>query len=701
MSRILKILGLAVGAVVLLLVIGVIAVAVLFDPNDYKDEITAAVQDATGRQLTLDGDLELALFPTIRIAVGSATISNAPGFGDEPMARIGSAELRVAVWPLLAQRIEVSRARLAGLELNLARDRSGANNWQDLGSGGAPQAQAPADAGAAGAPANVDLRVGAIEIEDARIVWNDAATGSRWELTDFGLTAEGFGLGERFPLHMEFGLAGAEVAVEVAADMQATLTLASNEYRLDELAVTVDGSGAGWPGGPSRAVLNFDSLAANLAAETLELDGLTLEFLGLTMAGSLSGQRLMSDLALTGAVDIREFVPREVLERFAIAVQTADESVLTRASAKANLLYNSSQIGLRDMQLTLDDSTLTGRVALEGERLTYDLTVDDINVDRYLPPAQEPSDAPAEEGSLDEVDLPIEVMRTVDARGELKFGRTQFSGMTLTNVALPLTVANGAARLTPSAQLYGGSTRGDIRLAVEGDAATMTFAQTLDDVDLAALGQDLLGSQDITGTGDVTLNLVASGQNLGQMRRDLDGDVSFSVANGSIEGIDLWFELRRARARLGGDTLPERGDAARRTTFSSLSATGVVQDALLTNRDLNGRLDFMTIDGSGTVNLLDDAIAFDLVATMIDGPVLQSDPEMVQYAGKTLPLKVSGTVAAPSVLPDFAAIVREQISQQVDDEVDEVRQEAQQEVEQEVDEARERVRERLRGLLER
>ena len=40
------------------------------------------------------------------------------------------------------------------------------------------------------------------------------------------------------------------------------------------------------------------------------------------------------------------------------------------------------------MQFKLDDSTLTGRVALEGERITYDLTVDDINVDRYLPPAK-------------------------------------------------------------------------------------------------------------------------------------------------------------------------------------------------------------------------------------------------------------------------------------------------------------------------
>jgi AsmA protein len=688
MKRIFKVLGLAVGAMLLLFVVAAIAVSLLFDPNDYKDEITAAVQDATGRQLTLDGDLELAVFPTIRIAVGSATLSNAPGFGDEPMARIGSATLSLALLPLLAQRIEVSQARLEGLELNLARNRSGANNWQDLGGQDATAGAAPAAEGGE-APADLDLGVGAIEIENAHIVWNDAATGARWELTDFGMTAEDFGVGQRFPLHIEFALAGAEVAVVVDADMQATLALGDNAYRLDELAVTVDGSGAGWPGGPSQAKLHFDSLAANLADESLELNGLTLEFLGITMAGSLSGQRLFSNLALTGAVDIREFVPRELLERFEVDVQTADTDVLTRASAKANLLYNSSQIGLRDMQLTLDDSTMTGRLALEGERVTWDLSVDDINVDRYLPPSQE-SDAPAEEGSLDEVDLPLDVMKTVDARGELKFGKAKFSGLTLTNAAFALTAANGAARLTPSAELYGGRFNGDIRLAVEGDAANMSVVQNLDDVDLAALGQDLLGSQDITGIGDVRLNLVSKGQNVGQMRRDLDGDVSFSVANGSLEGIDLWYELRRARARLDGETLPERADAARRTTFSLLSATGVVEDALLTNRDLNGRLDFMTIDGSGTVNLLDDTIAFDLVATMVDGPVLQSDPAMVKYAGKDLPLKVSGTIAAPSVLPDFSAIVREQISQEVEEEVEEQK-----------EEVRERVRDRLRGLLER
>jgi AsmA protein len=703
MSRILKILGIVVGAVVLLLVIVLVAVAMLFDPNDYKDDITAAVARATGRTLTLEGDLGLAVFPTIEIDVGAASLSNAQGFGPEPMARIGSAELKLALLPLLTGRVEVGRARLEGLELNLARDAAGRNNWQDLGGGGAVAAPAPAEGQTAPAGAGqLELGIAELEIADARVTWNDASTGSRWELTNFGLEAEDFGLGKKFPLEMRFGLAGADVSVKVEADMDATLLLATNEYRLEDLNVKVAGSGAAWPGGQGEATLSFDSFVASLANETLELGGLTLEFLGITMMGSLSGQKLMSDLSLSGAVDIPVFNPRDVLDALKIELATADSDVLKSASAKANLRYTSSQLGLRDMQLKLDDSTLTGRLGLEGERLVYDLSVDDINIDRYLPPAEEATGAaPAEEGSLDAVDLPLDALRSLQARGDLKLGKAKFSGLTLTDVAFGLTAANGTLRFAPSASLYGGKYGGQIEMAIQGDAARTTIKQQIDDVDLVPLGRDLLGSSDVSGIGDVSLDLVATGTNLGDMRRGVDGDVSFSVTNGALEGFDMWFELRRARARLSGDEVPERGDAPRRTPFSSLSATGTVMDALLTNRDLKGVLDFMTVTGTGTVNLLDNAINFDLKATMIDGPTLQSDPGMVRYAGKSLPLKATGTLEAPSVLPDISAVASERLQSEVDERVEQEKSELEQRVDQEKEEAQEKLRNRLRGLLER
>ena len=116
------------------------------------------------------------------------------------------------------------------------------------------------------------------------------------------------------------------------------------------------------------------------------MNGLSLTVLGITTTGSLKGTKLMSNLSLSGAVDIQQFDPQTVLGALKVKVETADSKVLHSASAKANFLYNSKQTALNDLQLKLDDSTLAGRVGLEGEKLTYALAVDDINVDRYLPP---------------------------------------------------------------------------------------------------------------------------------------------------------------------------------------------------------------------------------------------------------------------------------------------------------------------------
>ncbi|HEX6997565.1 MAG TPA: AsmA family protein [Gammaproteobacteria bacterium] len=701
MGRILKILGIVAGAVVVLVVAALVAVGLLVDPNDYKDQITAAVARATGRELTLTGDLDLELFPTVRIAVGEASLSNAPGFGDQPFARIASAELAVAILPLLSRRIEVDEARLSGLELNLARDAQGRNNWQDMAGGQAPQAQAPAPEQGGGAP-DIALDAGAIEIENARVTWSDAASGSRWELTDFDMEAEGFGPGRAFPLEMSFALAGEDVNVRVTSAMQATISLADNAYRLADLDVQIAGTGPGWPGGAGQANLRVAALGANLNDETLSLEGLELEALGLGVSGNLRGTELLSNLALSGDVEIAEFNPRDLLQAFEIALETADPDALARASARAEFVYDANQVGLRNMSLQLDDSELTGEVGMRGEQLRFDLAVNQINIDRYLPPPAEGEAAPAEdEGSLDEVDLPLEALRTLNAEGRLALEQTRFIGLTLTGASFALSARDGRVSLVPQAMLYGGQYSGEVTLEVQADAARATLVQQLENVDMLPLGRDLLDSEMVSGTGTLTLDLASTGSNLGQMRRDLDGDVSFTLRDGAWEGFDLWYELRRAKALFDRADTPERPEGPRRTPFSTVSATGAVQDAILMNRDLTATLPFMTITGAGTANLLDDSLNFDLVARFTDGPALQSDPAMAGLAGQELPLKVGGTVAEPSVLPDFAALVRSRVQSEVRDRVEEERSGVQEEVEQEREEIRERVRDRLRGILER
>jgi AsmA protein len=97
-------------------VIGVIVVAlilvVLFvDPNDYRDDIERLVEQKTGRDLTLSGDLKLSVFPWIALESGGAALGDSQGFGPEPFVSIKEARVGVRLLPLLRGKIEMGNVR--------------------------------------------------------------------------------------------------------------------------------------------------------------------------------------------------------------------------------------------------------------------------------------------------------------------------------------------------------------------------------------------------------------------------------------------------------------------------------------------------------------------------------------------------------------------------------------------------------------
>ena len=60
----------------------------LIDWNGYKSAIAAAVKDATGRDLVIGGDIEIAILPGISFGLSDVSLSNAAGAG-EPLQRGG------------------------------------------------------------------------------------------------------------------------------------------------------------------------------------------------------------------------------------------------------------------------------------------------------------------------------------------------------------------------------------------------------------------------------------------------------------------------------------------------------------------------------------------------------------------------------------------------------------------------------------
>jgi uncharacterized protein YhdP len=120
---------LSAAALLLLLAVSALGVVVTFlDPNDYKPQIVAAVQQATGRTLSLGGPLRISrsLWPTIEVT--HVTLANLPGGTRPDLARAERIEAQLSLPALLRRRIEVSKLTLEGPNI-LFEFVGGKPNW--------------------------------------------------------------------------------------------------------------------------------------------------------------------------------------------------------------------------------------------------------------------------------------------------------------------------------------------------------------------------------------------------------------------------------------------------------------------------------------------------------------------------------------------------------------------------------------------
>ena len=120
MARLFKILVVLIVGAVGIVVIAAVALILFFDPNDFRDDISAQVKAATGRDLVIEGDLSLSVFPWIAVNIGRTQLGNADGFGDEPFLSFEEAKLSVRLAPLLFQQtVTIGTATLDTFSLNL------------------------------------------------------------------------------------------------------------------------------------------------------------------------------------------------------------------------------------------------------------------------------------------------------------------------------------------------------------------------------------------------------------------------------------------------------------------------------------------------------------------------------------------------------------------------------------------------------
>lgn len=694
MARPLKIIGIALGAIILLIAAALIAILLLFDPNAYKPQISQAVQDATGRELDIKGDIELSLFPWIGMELGQTSLSNASGFGDAPFARIDAAEVKLRLLPLLLrQEVETRAVVLRGLRLNLQVNENGTSNWADLAqpeptatSGQIPPAtpqQAAASTG--GGIGLAALAIGGIEISDAHISYDDRAADTHYSVEQLNLVTGPVSLDTPVDVALDSRFSSSQPPLKGQLELSTRIgfDLKQERYRLDNLVLETTLDGEMLPGGRAQASVSAD-IQADLQQQTAALNNLEIKAYGVTARGQIDAERILVSPAFKGELALASFNARQLLTKLDQPVpDTADPEALTKLAANIRFSGTPTAINIPTLQLFLDDTTLSGQtdIHLPPDKplpvVRYTLHIDTIDADRYLPPASE-NDVkvpPPSAGAAAAATLPMELLRDLDIKGQLDLDRLKISGLHISQIKTRLTAQQGLIELLPEAQLYQGGYKGSMQLDARQDTPRFKLDDALSGVQAGPLLQDLMDDALLSGRADLSSRLTTTGHTPEQMTRALNGRVEVSFNNGQIKGFNLAQLVREAKAKLNQQPLPAR-DETKGTDFTELSATLNIKDGVIHNDDLSAKSPYVRISGAGTVNLVTEQLDYLVKTALVESATGAGGAELEQLKGLTVPVKITGSFTQPKIDLQYDEILKARAKQELERKKQELKQKA-------------------------
>ena len=672
MTRLTKILVIIIGVLAALFAVAAIAFLLFFDPNDFREDVERAVKESTGRDLAIEGDVSLQLFPWLAVEIGDASLGNAPGFGDGPFAEIESARLSVRLWPLLVrQDVSIGTANLAGLRLALVVDEQGGSNWDDLVSG--EDGEDAEDAEDEDASAGGTLDISGVNISDAFISYTDIGTGDSYTLSDVNLevgrVSEDF---EPVPAsgRVHFDVQPAGISGHVELETVVAFDEDAGVVSLDGLSI--EGLVEGLADVPTRLGFETDGIEVNVGEQVVTMQSVSMTALGINLSMEVEPFSYAESVQPTAKVEVDAFSPRSLMQTLDIeAPDTADPDALGYLVASATVYVHDEGIALADINAKMDDTTFTGSARVPAEatgNYTFEFRADTLDLNRYMAPAEEESTESTAESAP--VEIPVDLIKALNANGRARIDAVRLGDLLLEEVKVGLLTGTSSMRIFPiEASLYGGKYMGDVRIDASKSSPVIAMNESLMDVDLGKLALAMFERENITGTINGRFRLRGSGTDISAIQRTLEGDITMELLDGIYEGTDIWYELRRARALIKKETPPEP-ELPARTRFSTITAMGIVEDGIIRNEDFVAELPFMRLAGRGEVNIPEGTVDYGLTARVYDRPEANeaATPEEIEDFTKTVvPLRITGPLASPKVVPDVEALLRQRVEEEIED----------------------------------
>lgn len=507
------------------------------------------------------------------------------------------------------------------------------------------------------------------------------------------------------------------------------LTLASSlDARLDEqifdigqTRLIITAKGEQLPGEILKAELKT---AANIDLEkqTARLESLTLKTLGAEIQGQINIRGLLSEPVAQGQLELLAVDLKSLLQRLGISLPEMQHAKALNHLALSTEFQASSRFAqLEPLRIELDRSTIKGDFRAQEfnkPSLSFHLAMDRLMLDDYLPPAsQATQSAPAPiavpvTGEQDvPIDLPIELLRTLQADGQFGLQQMQISGQTVSDISLGLKAGKGQIKLPLAMKLLQGSLTMSADLDVR--PATPKYKVRLTGKGLQAASvinpmlKNILGDDSMTMDGalQMSADIDSRGGSLNTLIAASNGGLRLNMSQADLKGVDAEFFVRKAAVDYMEQkqiaTRPEwRGtyNPKQTTAFSVARASAKVTNGVIDNRDLLLDSRRLKVTGAGKIDLPKQRINY---RTEVDLNPPHRDSLHEKILDISVPLDVKGDFASPDISMDsktwgkrvgdlLKQEAKQKIQQQADEKMDEKK-----------DELKEKLKNKWEGLFRR
>jgi AsmA protein len=613
------------GVLIVLVIAALIIVPQFVDIQKYKPQLEKKVTEATGRPFTLGGDFDLSLFPWAGISFSDLHLGNPEGFEEKDFVSIESFEVRVKLLPLITRDIQVKRFMVEGTRIVLETGKDGRTSWEGLGP---PPAEAKegvkekkAEGEKAGGLPIKDFILGELAITKGSVLWLDHTKGERREITDLTIRLE-----------------------DVSLDKPITLFVSS---LVDKNPVSLEGTIGPVGKDPGKGIIPLD------------LKAQALEEIDLALSGIITSPAEKPQFDLTIAVS--PFSPKKLMERLDLPfpVKTKDPKVIEKVSFKAGMKGTPDTVSVSKGTLVLDDSTLNfsaGIKELDKPNITFDLALDGIDLDRYLPPPEKVGDkkeAEAKPSGREKTDYTL--LRKLVLDGAATIGNLKISNARIQNLSIKCTGRNGVFTLEPATlDLYGGSAAIKGLLNVKEDTPKTKVDITTDGIQVNPFLRDVMDKDFLEGTVKADLALQMSGDNAEVIKKSLSGGGELLFNDGAIKGIDLAGMVRNAKAAFG---LAETGGEKPRTDFSELRVPFTAAKGVVSTQETKLTSPLIRVTAKGDADIPKETLDFRIEPKFVT--TLKGQGDMADRSGITVPVLVTGTFSSPKFAPDLKSLLKQ------------------------------------------